>query len=108
MNSSRLPGKVMMDLCGKTVLSHVVERVKTCKAVEQIVVATTELASDQKIVGETLNLGVDLFRGSEDDVLSRYYNAAKVFGAETIIRVTADCPLFDPEILSRMLYKTIQ
>ena len=103
MNSSRLPGKVMLDLCGKTVLSHVVGRVQACEAIDQVVVATSDQAVDQEIVAEVQKLGVGVFCGSEFDVLGRYYNAAKSFDAEIIVRVTADCPLFDPEILSSML-----
>ena len=103
MNSSRLPGKVMLDLCGKTVLSHVVGRVQACEAIDQVVVATSDQAVDQEIVAEVQKLGVGVFCGSEFDVLGRYYNAAKSFDAEIIVRVTADCPLFDPEVLSSML-----
>jgi spore coat polysaccharide biosynthesis protein SpsF len=103
MNSSRLPGKVMLNLCGKTVLTHVVSRVQACKAIDQVVVATTDQAVDQDIVAEAKKLGAGVFCGSETDVLGRYYNAAKSFGAEIIVRVTADCPLFDPEVLSSML-----
>lgn len=102
MNSTRLPGKVMLDLFGKTVLSHVVKRVQACEAVDQVVVATTEQAIDKILVAETLNLGVEVFCGSENDVLDRYYRAAKQCDAEIVVRVTADCPLFDPEVLSAM------
>jgi spore coat polysaccharide biosynthesis protein SpsF len=103
MNSTRLPGKVLMDLCGKTVLSHVIGRVQACKAVDHVVVATTEQVDDQKVVGEALSLGAGVYCGSENDVLDRYYKAAKKFDAEVVVRVTADCPLFDPEVLSQML-----
>ena len=105
MNSSRFPGKVMLDLCGKTVLSHVVGRVQACEDVDQVVVATTEHPIDQRIATEALKLGAEVYRGSENDVLARYYEAAKNFDAEIVIRVTADCPFFDPEVLSQMLNK---
>jgi spore coat polysaccharide biosynthesis protein SpsF len=105
MGSSRLPGKVMLDLCGKTVLSHIVSRVQAVQAVDQVVVATTKQASDQVIVDEALNLRAGVYRGSENDVLDRYYKAAKKFAAEIIVRVTSDCPLFDPNLLSKMLLK---
>ena len=102
MNSSRLPGKVMLDLCGKTVLAHVVDRVLACERVDEVVVATTEHPHDQRIVAEAENLGVRVYRGSEDDVLERFFKAAKKFDAEILVRVTADCPLFDPRLLTRM------
>ena len=105
MNSTRLPGKVMLDLCGETVLSRVVKRVQACKAVDQVVVATTMQARDEIIVVEALSLGVEVFCGNENDVLDRYYRAAKKYGANLIVRVTADCPLFDPEVLSEMFCK---
>jgi spore coat polysaccharide biosynthesis protein SpsF len=92
----------MLDLCGKTVLSHVVSRVQACEAVGQVVVATTEQPGDQVIVDEALNLSAGVYRGSENDVLDRYYKAAKKFDAEIIVRVTSDCPFFDPEILTQM------
>ena len=93
----------MLDLCGKTVLSHVVGRVQACEAIDQVVVATTDQAIDKEIVAEAQKLGVGVYCGSENDVLERYYKAAKSFNAEIIARVTADCPLFDPMVLSCML-----
>jgi spore coat polysaccharide biosynthesis protein SpsF len=105
MSSRRLPAKVMLELCGRTILAHVVGRVQACKAVDQVVVATTENEVEQAIVAEATSLGLEVYRGSENDVLGRYYNAAKTFNAEIIIRVTSDCPLFDPELLSLMLSK---
>ena len=93
----------MLDLCGKTVLSHVVGRVQACEAIDQVVVATTDQAIDKEIVAEAQKLGVGVYCGSENDVLERYYRAAKSFSAEIITRVTADCPLFDPVVLSCML-----
>ena len=93
----------MLDLCGKTVLSHVVGRVQACEAIDQVVVATTDQAIDKEIVAEAQKLGVGVYCGSENDVLERYYRAAKSFSAEVITRVTADCPLFDPVVLSCML-----
>ena len=103
MGSTRLPGKVMLCLSGKTVLSHVVGRVQRCEALNRVIVATTELAKDKRIVDEASSLGVDVYRGSESDVLDRYYKAAIKFDAEVVVRVTADCPLFDHKVLSQML-----
>ncbi|BDR75919.1 glycosyltransferase family protein [Clostridium tetani] len=102
MGSSRLPGKAMKKLCNKTILSHCIERVKQSKYIDDIVVATTIKEVDDIIEKEALGCGVKVFRGSENDVLSRYYYAAKEHGADVIIRITSDCPLIDPRILDEV------
>jgi spore coat polysaccharide biosynthesis protein SpsF len=103
MGSSRLHGKVMKVLGDKTVLGHVISRVMACPGVDQVIVATTTASQDDVIVKESLRYGVGIFRGSENDVLSRYYGAAKESGADVIIRLTSDCPLFDPQVLAAIL-----
>jgi spore coat polysaccharide biosynthesis protein SpsF len=103
MGSTRLPGKVLRTLNGKTVLARVIERVRACALVDLIVVATTTGSADDVIVEETRRSGAQIFRGSEEDVLSRYLEAAQVFGADVVVRITSDCPLFDPAVLTRML-----
>ncbi|MBD2691071.1 cytidylyltransferase domain-containing protein [Anabaena catenula] len=103
MGSTRLPGKVMKQLCGKTVLSHVISRVQACSLLDKLVVATTTSLADDVIIEEAEKCNVKWFRGSEEDVLERYYLAAKEYQAELIVRVTSDCPLFDPEVLTGML-----
>lgn len=101
--STRLPGKVMKELCGKTVLAHDIERVSQAKMVDEIIIATTTHDSDDVIVQEAERLGVKVFRGSEDDVLSRYYFAAKEAEADVVVRITSDCPLIDPVILDDII-----
>ncbi len=96
LGSTRLPGKVLLDLGGKTVLGRVVERVGRMKTVKDLVVATSSLESDNAIEAECRRLGVPCFRGSEDDVLDRFRGAADTMGAEQCVRITADCPLVDP------------
>jgi spore coat polysaccharide biosynthesis protein SpsF len=103
IGSTRLPGKVMKTLNGKTVLGHVISRVKACSLVDEVVVATTVSPQDDTIVAESGRHGAMHFRGSEDNVLERYFLAAKQFRADIIVRVTSDCPLFDPHTLSKML-----
>ncbi len=98
MGSTRLPGKVLMDLGGETVLARVVRRLRRAALIEEIVVATTSLTADHAIVRECEQLSVRVFRGEENDVLDRYYQAAQYIGAEGIVRITSDCPLIDPEI----------
>lgn len=101
MGSTRLPGKVMRLLCGATVLAHVVRRVQACRLVDEVVVATSNLPGDDIVAEEAQRAGVSVVRDSEEDVLARVYEAAR--GADVIVRVTADCPLFDPKILEQML-----
>ncbi|MGL5034831.1 MAG: cytidylyltransferase domain-containing protein, partial [Microcystaceae cyanobacterium] len=101
--STRLPGKVMKNLCNQTVLAHVVNRVKACDRVDEIIVATTDLNDDDCIVEESQKLGVMCFRGSRNNVLERYYLAAKKYRADAIMRITSDCPLLDVEILNNLL-----
>ncbi len=107
IGSSRLPGKVLKDIEGKSMLGWVVTRLKNTKFPDDIIIATTVNKRDDAIVEEAKRYEVKYFRGSEDDVLDRYYQAAKHFGVELIGRVTSDCPLIDPglidEVLSRFL-----
>jgi spore coat polysaccharide biosynthesis protein SpsF len=99
--STRLPGKVLKNLCGQTVLGHVVNRVHRCVEIDEIVVATTVQAEDVAIASEADRLGVAYFRGSETDVLSRYCLAARMADADLIVRITSDCPLVDPHVLDQ-------
>ena len=103
MGSTRLSGKVMKIIKGKTVLEHVIERVKQAKLIDEIIIATTVDSRDETIYNEALRCGVKAYRGSEDDVLSRYYYSAKENGADVIIRITSDCPLIDPLIVDKIV-----
>ncbi len=98
MGSTRLPGKVLMPVLGKPLLHHEVNRLRQCALVGRLVLATSDLAQDDPIAALGLQLGVDVFRGSESDVLDRYHGAAEAFQAEHVMRVTGDCPLIDPEV----------
>lgn len=103
MGSTRLPGKVLMDIEGKTILNHVVDRVKKCKEVDDVIVATTTLDRDDVIIKELKQIGCNYYRGSEDNVLQRYYEAALLYEGDIIIRITSDCPLIDPNIIDEMV-----
>ena len=103
VGSTRLPGKILKEICGKTILYHEIDRLKKCKEIDEIVVATTDKEDDDKIVNEAKKLSVKYFRGSENDVLSRFYYAAKENNADIVVRVTSDCPCIDYEILDKML-----
>lgn len=103
MGSTRLPGKVMKQLKGQTVLYHVIERVKQAKMIDEIVVATTTLEEDDILAEKVKQYGIRVFRGSSENVLSRYYEAAKECEADVVVRITSDCPLIDPLIINKML-----
>ena len=103
MGSSRLPGKVLKHLSGRTVLEHVIHRVKAVSGINETVVATTTLRNDEPIMALAEDCDVRCFRGSESDVLSRYFHAASEARAEAVIRITSDCPLLDPSVVSAML-----
>lgn len=101
--STRLPGKVMTKISGKNMLWHVVKRVQHAKKIDDIVVATTSLKEDEKILKLTSEMGVKSYAGSEDDVLDRYYKAAKKYHADIIVRITGDCPVVDPHIVDKVV-----
>lgn len=103
--STRLPGKVLLDLQGKTVLEHVIDRVKMSRHINKIVVATTIRTEDLEIVKLCANIGTNVYCGSEDDVLDRYYQASRLFEADTIVRITSDCPLIDSNIIDEVISK---
>lgn len=103
VGSTRLPGKVLKNICGKTVLEHCINRLKRVKYINEIIVATTTLDKDDAIVKECKILGVKCFRGSEEDVLSRYYYAAKENYADAVVRITSDCPLVDSVVTENII-----
>jgi spore coat polysaccharide biosynthesis protein SpsF len=99
MNSSRLPGKVLLDLTGQPMLARVVTRTRRARSVQQALVATTTDASDDPVAAYCNSIGIPCTRGSQHDVLDRYYQAAKQAKAEVIVRITADCPVIDPVLI---------
>jgi spore coat polysaccharide biosynthesis protein SpsF len=99
MGSTRLPGKVMLEAAGKPLLGHLLERLSYCRNLEKTIVATTTNVRDDLIADLCNSLGVLVYRGSEYDVLDRYYQAATTFNIRCIVRVTSDCPLIDPELI---------
>lgn len=103
--STRLPGKVLLPLEGKPVLHHVIDRVLDAEMIGKIIIATTEHKGDDAIVHEVegYHPTVSVFRGSEEDLLDRYYQAAKQSQADIVVRVTSDCPLIDPEIIDQVV-----
>jgi len=104
MGSTRLPGKVLKKVGGASLLEYELDRVKQAKKIDKIVIATTVSKQDDKIENLCKKIGLDYFRGSEQDVLDRYYRcAAKYPKYETIVRITGDCPLIDPEVIDNVI-----
>jgi len=103
MGSSRLPGKVLLDLCGQPVLGWAVKRLQRARTVDKVVVATSASPEDDAVASFAVRWRVPCFRGSEHDVLDRYYRAALEHDADVIVRVTGDDPLIDPEVVDRVV-----
>lgn len=103
MGSQRLPKKVLEDLGGETVIARVFSRLSLAKEVDVIILATSANPNNAPLVQQVESLGYPVFRGSEDDVLDRYYQAALSAGAEVVVRITGDCPLIDPDIIDSVV-----
>jgi glutamate-1-semialdehyde 2,1-aminomutase len=99
LGSIRLPNKVLRDLGGRTVIGIILERLKRATSVDEIVLATGDSSTNDPLVEHVEELGFRVFRGSEPDVLERYYGAALMSGADTVVRITGDCPLVDPALV---------
>ena len=108
MSSKRLPGKVLKKIQNKTVLEHVVSRIKKSKKITEIIVATSSDISDEPIKKICEQKKIKLFRGSLEDVLDRYYQAAICFKADVIVRITADCPVIDFDIVDEVIEGFLQ
>ena len=98
MSSTRLPGKVVAPIVGRPMLALQIERVRRARKLDRIVVATSSSADDDKIATLCAEIGTECYRGSLENVLDRYYDAACFIGAGSIVRLTADCPLTDPDL----------
>jgi spore coat polysaccharide biosynthesis protein SpsF len=101
--STRLPGKVLKEINGKSLLEIHLERLKKCSKISEIIVATTVKDEDAIIYDKALELGFSSFRGSETDVLDRFYQSVKDKNPDWIVRVTSDCPLIDPELVDEIV-----
>ncbi len=101
--STRLPGKILKEVNGKSLLEIHLNRLKKCTKVSKIIVATTVEAGDEIIYNNAISWGFEASRGSEEDVLDRFYQASKNENAEWIVRVTSDCPLLDPNLVDEII-----
>ena len=103
LGSTRLPGKVLLKVMDKTILEYLIERIKKAKNVKDIIIATTTKKQDLAIINLAQKLKINTYCGSENDVLDRFYQTAKAFNVMHIVRITADCPLIDPEIVNKVI-----
>jgi len=103
LGSTRLPGKVLLEIESKPVLQHIVNRLKKVSKIDKVIVATSKLEINSKITSYCKKNNIDFFVGSEDNVLDRFFNAAKACKPNDIIRITGDCPLVDPETIEKLI-----
>lgn len=103
MASSRLPGKVLLPILGKSLLARMNERLQMIKHDAQMVIATSETADDDIIETEAVKIGIPCFRGSLNNLLDRHYQAAKLFDADVVLKIPSDCPLIDPRVIDEVL-----
>lgn len=108
MGSSRLPGKVLMDLGGEPVLARVFNRSRRARLVHQTIIATSTSQADDSIVARCNKLGAACWRGSEENVLERYYFAASYCAADVVVRITSDNPLVDPVLIDEVVAKLLE
>ncbi len=105
MGATRLPGKVLLPLGGKPAIQHVIERAKLIPGISQVIIATSTSPIDDPLAQFCDSIDVPVFRGSENDVLDRYYHAALLYKADVIVRITGDCPLIDPVESGKVIEK---
>jgi len=105
MGSSRLPGKVLMDVAGQSMLERVVRRSQRCTGLDAVVVATSDLPGDDVIVEACRKMGVAVYRGSDEDVLDRFRGAAAAVAADLCVRINSDCPLIDPGVSDHVIHR---
>ena len=108
MSSTRLPGKVLMEAAGKPFLAHMVERLERVSSLDGIIIATTINPIDDPIQECARQLGVECFRGSEDDVLQRVLDAAIAYNVDVIVEMTGDCPLIDPALVESCIQEYLE
>ncbi len=108
MGSSRLPGKVLLEIAGRSMLARVVRRARRAELLSSVVVATGESPDDDPVVDECRRLDVACFRGNDEDVLGRYHGAMLAHTAEAVVRITSDCPLIDPSVVDRVVHEFLE
>jgi spore coat polysaccharide biosynthesis protein SpsF len=108
MTSTRLPGKVLLEVAGRPMLVQQIRRLESSQRINEIVIATTTNETDNPIAELAQRAGVRCFRGSENDVLSRFAGAAREIKADLVVRLTADCPLIDAEVTDAVIFALLE
>jgi spore coat polysaccharide biosynthesis protein SpsF len=103
MASSRLPGKVMLPILGKSLLARMIERLQMIRHKAEIIIASSKTQDDDIIINEAINIGIPYYRGSLNNLLDRHYQAAKLHNADVVLKIPSDCPLIDPRIVDHVL-----
>lgn len=103
MTSNRLPGKILKKVMEKPLLAYLLERLRSSRRLDEIIIATTDNGTERPIIELCQTLNITVFRGSEDDVLARYYHAAQAFQVGLVVRITSDCPLMDPRVVDEVV-----
>lgn len=107
-SSRRLPGKVLLPILGRPMLERQIERVGRARSIDRLAIATSTDASDDAIAALAARLGLDCHRGSLEDVLERFYQAARPYRPTHVVRLTGDCPLADPEVIDRVVHACVE
>lgn len=107
-SSTRLPNKVLKKIMGKAMIQHQIERIMRCKYIDELIVATSTDKSDSRLEQLCVKIDTKVFRGSLNNVLDRFYNAALTARADIVVRLTGDCPLTDPELIDEVIKIHIQ
>ena len=108
IGSFRLPGKVLKKINREPMLYHVIKQTKNARLIDEIIIATTNLKEDNKIVNYCKSKKIKCFRGSSKDLLDRYYKCAKKFNVDILVRITSDCPLIDPDLIDKTIKKFLE
>ena len=103
MTSSRLPGKPMLKASGQTMMEHLIKRLQKVKSIDTIILATTINETDDILADHCKDMGLEVFRGSEDDVMGRVIGAAEMLDADIIVEITGDCPIIDPSLIEQTI-----
>ena len=109
MGSTRLPGKVIMKIENNdTMIDFVIHQLQFSKTLNKIIIATTTLSEDDQIINSLDQKQINFFRGSDQNVLTRFYDCAKFYSLDVIVRITSDCPLIDPQIVDQLIKKFLE
>lgn len=108
MGSTRLPGKAMLSILGQPVIWHVINRLRYSKLIDEIVISTSKNPLDDVIENFARSNGIHCYRGKENDLMDRLYQTARLFNADAIVRITADCPLIDPRVVDMVIQKFLE